>query len=300
MKQSRYFLYLYALLILSSPLYSQDESPIHNKGKVKNYLPHMTWQEVEEALKRTDMILIPLGSVEQHGKHLPLGTDIYAAIKTAQLIAQKTDVIVAPVGLLGYADYHMGFPGTMTLSPGTFESVLFEGVQSLIRHGFKNFFIYNGHGGNTTAINNVIHQINHTTKATAVSLNGIQLPPSETGPEIQLDWHAGVDETSKMLYLTPSLVDMSKAEKPTLSFPPATQKAIFTMPSVKDIETYVQTVTFLPIKTGKKASTREMTNNGVITTGDPKDATLEKGRKEVERFIDAAVRFIEAWKKTEQ
>ena len=300
MKPSNFLFCILAVLMALSPLFSQDESPIDNKGKVKNYLPHMTWQEVEEALKRTDMVLIPVGSVEQHGKHLPLGTDILAAIKTAQLIAQKTEVIVAPVGFLGYADYHMGFPGTMTLSPETFGAVLFEGAQSLMRHGFKHFFIYTGHGGNSTAVNNVIHRINHTTEAVAVSLNGIQLPPSESGPEIQLDWHAGVDETSKMLYLTPSLVDMSKAEKPTLTFPPAAQKALFTMTSAKDIETFVQTITFLPKKTGKKASTREMTSNGVITTGDPGDATVERGQREVARFVDAAVQFIEAYKKIEQ
>ena len=286
MKRSCLFCVLIVSVVLT-PLFSQETGPIHDEAKVKNYLPHMTWQEVEEALKTTDMALIPVGSVEQHGKHLPLGTDIFAAIETAQLIAQKADIIVAPVSFLGYADYHMGFPGTMTLTPETFEAVLFEGVQSLARHGFS------------TSITKVIHRINHQTKATAVSLNHIHIPPSEEVNEVQIDWHAGVSETSKMLYLTPSLVNMSRAEKPELTFPPAAQKALFNMPSAKDVESFVQTITFLPKKTGKKASTREMTSNGVITTGDPKTATVERGKTEVDRFVNAAVKYIEAWKRIE-
>jgi creatinine amidohydrolase len=297
MKRDSVFLCALAVLLFVSLLFSQENSPIHNESRVKNYLPHMTWQEVEEALKTTDMALIPVGSVEQHGRHLPLGTDIFAAIEMAQLIARKTDIIVAPVSILGYADYHMGFPGTMTLTPETFEAVLFEGVQSLVRHGFKRFLIYTGHGGNNTSITKVIHRINHQTGATAISLNAIQLPPLEGVEEVQLDWHAGVSETSKMLYLTPSLVQIEKAEKPELTLPPAAQKAIFSMPSAKDVESFVQAITFLPEKTGKRATTRDMTSNGVITTGDPKTATAERGKKEVDLFVNAAVKYIEAWKK---
>ena len=178
---------VFMVLVLRALLFSQGTGSIHDEARVHNYLPHMTWQELEEALKTTDMVLIPVGSVEQHGKHLPLGTDIFAAIETAQLIAQKADIVVAPVSFLVYAEYHMGFPGTMTLTPETFEAVLFEGVQSLIRHGFKRFLIYTGHGGNSTSMTKVIHRINHQTAATAISLNAIQLPPLEGVEEEQID-----------------------------------------------------------------------------------------------------------------
>jgi creatinine amidohydrolase len=298
MKRNVVFICVLVMIFILSPLFSQEKDPIFNQSRIKNYLPHMTWQEVEEALKTTDMVLIPVGSVEQHGKHLPLGTDIFAAIETAQLIAQKADILVAPVSFLGYADYHMGFPGTMTLTPETFEAVLFESVQSLLRHGFKRFLIYTGHGGNTTSVTKVIHRINHQTGATAVSLNEIPVPSPDDVEEIPLDWHAGVSETSKMLYLTPSLVNMKNAEKPVLTFPAAAQKALSSLEGqIQD--QLIQAMTFLPKNTGKHASTREMTHNGVITTGDPGTATAERGKKEVTIFVDAAVHFIETWKEIE-
>lgn len=289
---------VFILLVLGTVVFSQETNPLFNEKKTKNYLPHMTWKEVEEALQRTDMVIIPVGSIEQHGLHLPLSTDSCGAIEECKLIAQKTDVIVAPVLLAGISEHHMGFPGTITLSPETFEAVIFETAQSLIRHGFKKILIYNGHGGNETSVSTVIHRINHETAATAVSLNAIE-PQSEVEPGVlpEIDWHAGVGETSWMLYLANSLVDMSKAEKPVLTFPPVAQAIMAKYKENKNLEIIGMASLFTPKAVGKKASTREMSNNGVMSTGDPREARVELGRKGTERLVEAAVRFIEEWKK---
>jgi creatinine amidohydrolase len=289
------------LLIFSTFCLSQELNPLFNETKIKNYLPHMTWKEIEDALKRIDMVIIPTGAIEQHGLHLPLCTDICGVIEECKLIAQETDVLVAPVLWAGISEHHMGFPGTITLSPETFEAVLFESAQSLIRHGFKKIMIYNGHGGNTAAVHSVLHRINHKTSATAVSLNAIA-PANEEEPEImpEIDSHAGVGETSWMLYLANSLVDMSKAEKPILNFPPDVQKAREKAKENKNLLGIENAKLFTPKATGKQASTREMTNNGVVSTGDPKNGRVELGRKNVRRFVEAAVRFIEEWKKIDQ
>jgi len=161
--------------------------------------------------------------------------------------------------------------------------------------------IYNGHGGNNTAVLKVLYRINHNTSATAVSLNTI-VPFYEGLSEIipNIDWHAGVAETSWMLYVANSLVDMSKAEKPILNFPPDVQKAREKSEQNKSLQEIAKAKLFTPKTTGKKASTREMTNNGVMSTGDPKEATVELGRKKVRRFVEAAVRFIEGWKKLDK
>ncbi len=205
---------------------TSETNPLFKEAKVKNYLPHMSWKEVEEALERTDMVIIPVGSIEQHGKHLPLGTDTYGAIEASKLIAQKTDVLVAPAVFAGLSEHHMGFPGTLTLRPETFEAVVFDAAKSLIHHGFTKIMIYNGHGGNTTSVTNVIQKINQTTPATAVFLNDLAVPEDEDPePAIPYDWHAGEGETSYMLYMTPSLVDMSRAEKPVLTFPPIVERS---------------------------------------------------------------------------
>jgi len=270
---------LSALLIITvicAAVFAQTTNPLFKEEKVKNYLPHMTWKEVEQALKKTDMIIMPVGAIEQHGKHLPLCTDIYAVIEKSKLIAQKTDILVAPSLFVGLSEHHMAFPGTMTLSPETFEAVLYESAQSLFRHGFKKFLIYNGHGGNTVSCNNVIQKINQTMPAVAVFLNDITVPPGEEREEpIPFDSHAGVGETSSMLYLTNSLVNMSHAEKPVLTFPPEVMKLQENYRTNANLRNLSNAYMFRPKKTGKKGSTREMTNNGVFSTGDPKDATIE-------------------------
>ena len=276
---------------------AQDTNPLFQETKIKNYVPHMTWKEFEEALARTNMALIPVGSVEQHGKHLPLGTDFYGARETAKLISQKIDILVAPALFLGLAEYHTGFPGTMTLTPETFEAVLYESALSLIKHGIKKIAIYNGHGGNNVSVDNVVRKINQTTEAAAVKLNDISVPPHHDPPPYPpYDWHAGISETSFMLYVTPNLVDMSQAEKPLLSLPPEMQKAIDIMQAEANLDLISSAYMFTPKETGKQGSTREMTNNGVFSTGDPKDAHPEYGKKETEHFIRAAVKFLKEWK----
>jgi len=285
------------LAILGSMGLAQQLNPLFTEKKIKNYLPHMTWLEVEEALQKTDMVIIPVGAIEQHGKHLPLCTDICGVIEECKLIAQKADVLVAPVLWVGISEHHMGFPGTMTVSPKTFEAVVYESAVSLIRHGFKKIMIYNGHGGNNQAVNNILHKINHKTEATAVSLNAVQAPQEDTGVIPEIDWHAGVGETSWMLYLANSLVDMSKAEKPILTFPSSAQKAFERAKDNPNTATIAWATLFTPKKVGKKASTRELTNNGVVSSGHPKDAKVELGQKAAQGFLAAVVKFIEEWKK---
>ncbi|MFC2169276.1 creatininase family protein [Acidobacteriota bacterium] len=286
------------MVLTSVSLADEANNSYFKEEKIKNYLPHMTWLEVEEALKHTDMAIIPVGSIEQHGKHLPLCTDVYAAIETCKLIAQETDVLVAPATFAGISEHHMGFPGTMTLSPKTFEMVVFDTAQSLIRHGIRKICIYNGHGGNRTSVQNILHKINHTTLATAVLLSGISIPPDEGSQEesIPLDYHAGVNETSTMLYMAGSLVDMSKAEKPVLTFPADVQKMQARLKEEPNLQRVISARTFLSENIDKEGSTKDLSAIGVVTSGDPKDATAERGKKRIERFVKAAVKFIEAWK----
>src|SRR5579864_9839019 len=99
----------------STPAGAQT-NPLWHEEKVKNYLPHMTWPEVQDLLTRSDMVIIPVPSLEQHGPQTPIGTDYLSGVERAKLIAQKTDVLVAPVLLARISPYHMEFPGTIALS----------------------------------------------------------------------------------------------------------------------------------------------------------------------------------------
>jgi creatinine amidohydrolase len=273
-------------------------NPLFGEKKVKNYLPHMTWVEVEQALTHTDAVIIPVGSNEQHGRHLPLGTDSYEAIETSKLIAQKADVLVAPVALAGLSSHHMGFPGTITLTPETFEAVVYETALSLIRHGFRKILIFNGHGGNAVSVAAIIQRINQNTKAVAFDLGKVEPARKEPlYPPIPWDVHAGVEETSWMLFLAGNLVQMSQAVNPVLTVPPdvaALDALGRTDPAFAQLAGDMR---FRPLETGKKTSMREMTDTGSVTTGDIKTATAERGRRELEEYVDAAARFIEAWRK---
>ena len=112
-----------ALSLVCALCLSAQTNPLWTERKVKIYLPHMSWPEVQDLLTRTDLVLIPVPSIEQHGPQLPIGTDYLAGVETAKMIAQKTDVLVAPVLLPGISPYHMEFPGTITLSADTVQRV---------------------------------------------------------------------------------------------------------------------------------------------------------------------------------
>src|SRR5712675_1189502 len=104
--RSRIPLPIIALLFAASTVHAQT-NPLWHEEKIKNYLPHMTWPEVQDLLTRTDMALIPVPSLEQHGPQTPIGTDYFVGVERAKLIAQKTDVLVAPVLMAGISPYHM-------------------------------------------------------------------------------------------------------------------------------------------------------------------------------------------------
>ena len=161
---------------LVSPRWSPRPIPLWHEPKIKNYLPHMTWPDVRDLLTRTDMVIVPVGSMEQHGLHLPMGTDTINGLERAKLIAQRTDVLVAPILYPGNSPYHMEFPGTITLSAETIQRVYFEAIQSLISHGFTRVLLLNSHGGNQSITRFIADRINQETAGIAVELGEAAAP----------------------------------------------------------------------------------------------------------------------------
>ncbi len=288
---------------------SNPTNPLWHEEKVRNYLPHMSWPEVEDLLKRTDMVIIPIASLEEHGLQGPIGTDFLNSVEQAKLVAQRTDVLVAPILMPGNSPYHMGFPGTITLSAETIERVYFEAVQSLIQHGFKRFLLLNGHGGNAATTRFIVDRINQETSGIAVELGEAAEPylrkaragrvqaAQPKGPPV-FDRHAGVAETSASLYYTPNLVDLSKARTATLTLPDHLQKMLPQVAAGDPTASLVFLAEGLKAKsTGKQTSTREMSDTGVWGVGDLKEASAARGKAAADAIIDADVAFIEAWKK---
>lgn len=271
--------------------------------KVRNYLPHMTRPEVEDLLTRSDMVIIPVAALEQHGTHLPIGTDYLNGVERAKLIARRADVLVAPILLPGQSPYHMGFAGTVTLPSTLVQEVYVEAVKSLIHHGFKRFLILNAHGGNRATTTFIVDRINQETSGIAVDLGAVagpltaSAPPTPAAPSPRvLDRHGGTGETSNSLYLIPALVDLDAAHPAELSMPAhleamvdevlagdPTARAVFLAEGLKTEET------------GKGTSSSEMSSTGVWGVRDPAEASAERGRVTTEAFVDAAVAFIERW-----
>ena len=284
------------------PVHGQT-NPLWSEKKVKNFLPHMTRPEVQDLLERTDMVIIPVTAVEQHGLHLPMGTDYYSGVERAKLIASRTDVLVAPILYPGQSPYHMGFEGSITLSSETLQRVMVEAAQSLMRHGFKRFLFLSAHGGNSAATTFIVDRINQETEGIAVDLGSAVGPfmdrerlASIPDPGL-FDRHGGVSETARALYLMPDLVDLDAAEAARLTFPDHLEAMLPQVVAGDPTALKVFLAEGLKAKeTGKGTSAAQMSTTGVWSVRDPKEARLEDGRLLTEVWVDAAVQFIERWK----
>lgn len=277
----------------------ESGNPLWSQKKVKNFLPHMTSPEVDELLGKTDLVIIPIASLEQHAAHLPIGTDFINGVERSKLIAQERDLLVAPILMAGQSPYHMGFAGSVTLKAQTIVDVHLQAVESLIQHGFKRFIIMNAHGGNRAISTYLVDQINQTTAGVAVSYGEAVRPflaPSTVTPSSVLDRHGGTGETSNSLYLMPDLVQLDKAIAADITLPDHLEAMLPDV--IAGDPTALQLFLAEGLKaqeTGKMTSSAEMSTTGVWGERHPAEGSLARGAAESARQIDAAVKFIDRW-----
>ncbi len=183
-------------------------------------LEDMTWEEMSEVLKKTDTVIIPVGSTEQHGPHLPLAADTIQVVEmaretVARLAQEGITVVAGPTISLGVAPYHMPFPGTISLRSETLKAVIEDVCHSLYRHGFRRFALLLGHGGNLATMQVVTQDLaTALPEAKFATLNW--LPYSESKyPEFirskKNEGHSGEGETARVLVTHPNLVQMKRA-----------------------------------------------------------------------------------------
>ena len=167
------------------------------------YLARMNYPEVEAYLRHSDAIVIPVGSLENHGKHLPLGTDTLIPDKIAALLNERSPLLIAPTINYGATDDLCGFAGTVSIGTEGLIALLRAVCDQLYRYGFRRFLILNGHGGNSAAIHAVGMHL-YRKGALLANLNwwlmAGQLNPAWAGG------HGGGEETAGVMAVDPALV----------------------------------------------------------------------------------------------
>ena len=228
-----------------------------------------SWAEVHEMKRENTIILIPLGSTEQEGTHLPIGVDTYVAEAIAQEVAKETGSLVGPSLPVGYSEWFLEFPGTVSLTMETFTQVLREYLSSLLHHGFKKFIFVNGHGGNSSAVDVASREfiMSNDVQIAMVEIWKIANSLAKDIPMLKENVfkHAGELMTSVMLYLHPDTVNMKKAKAEYIKSNkhPFNTKSTLGSAEFKGVE----------ITLYDKA--KSLTESGIM--GDPLSATAKKG-----------------------
>lgn len=213
----------------------------------------LAWPAAQARAREGATLLLPVGATEQHGPHLPLTTDTDVAVAVADRAARLTPgAVVAPALAFGASGEHEDFAGTLSIGEDAVEAVLVELVRSASRH-FTRVVIVSTHGGNGRALGRALARLEAEGHPVAAWV------PSWTG-----DLHAGRMETSLMLAIAPSRVDLSAAA------PGDRRSAAALMPLLR------------------RHGVRAVSANGVL--GDPAGATVGEG----ERLLDEAARELAA------
>lgn len=218
---------------LTAPLdVSRPRAPARAGGR----LDELVWTEIASHLERRPRVaVIPLGSTEQHGPHLPLATDTWIAeALAARFCARVQGALALPALAFGCASEHLAFAGTLHLAPETLRAVLADLVRSLDHHGFDDVFCFSAHGGNLALLREATPALVRSARARVVVfgdhgrlgrvLAGVAARHG-IAPEVA-GLHAGELETSLVAYLRPGAVRQA-ALAPGLLAPPADADALF-------------------------------------------------------------------------
>lgn len=187
----------------------------------KTLMEDMTWKEVEESLKVTRIVIVPWGSTEEHGYHLPLATDSIIAYEIAKRAAERTNALVTPPINYGVCRRTAPFPGTVAVSFDAVRSLAVDICMSLYAHGFRAIIFFPGHlsAAQLMALELAAQSLLQTHPDLKIAIANLPklLKNLQDVIEDRGDLHAGEIETSMILAINRNLVTMEKctAEHPT-------------------------------------------------------------------------------------
>ncbi len=240
-------------------------------------LGELTWPEAQVRLKEVDVALLPVGSLEQHGPHLPLDTDSFDAFHLAKEVASACSdpkPIVLPLIPYGVSYHHADFSGTLTITPKTLSQLVYEVGMSVAKNGITKLVIINGHGGNIPALQFAAQMVNRDAHIfTCVETGETSEKDLLALTETPNDVHAGEIETSTTLAVRPHMVRHDKKKK----FIPRFSSRYMNFSSKRSVDWYARIAKISP--------------TGVL--GDPTKASREKGEKMWALMIKHVVEFVE-------
>ncbi len=243
-------------------------------------LEHLSWPEVRRLKPASKLILLPLGSFEQHGHHLPLTTDTDLVTAVARRVekARSSKVLCLPTLWPGHSTHHLFFPGTLSVSQAPYIQLLLELCRSIVKLGAKKVFLLNGHGGNDIPARAALRDLKTEFPKVRFVFASYWSLASASIQKIRESTlgglgHACEMETSLMLHLHPDRVKMKLARRDGPKHKDAYRRADML---------YGRPVYFVN-------EFHEVSRTG--TVGHPDLATAKKGKQ----FLDAIVQDVTAF-----
>lgn len=239
----------------------------------------LTWAELDEAIGRQPVVILPTGSTEQHGRHLPLDVDLFLAESVCLETARRANgkaLVLPPIGY-GLNLHHIDFPGTIHIEPEVFIAFCLNITKSVAYHGFEKIFLVNGHGSNQPLIDLIARRTTLETGSLCAAAGYFPFARDafDAVKETAVMAHADEFETSLYLHLAPERVqmDLAGAGDDVMG---AHVSSDSTNPRVRFNDYWSR-----------------WTDLGVH--GDARPATAEKGRAIFEAAVAGLLEFIDEW-----
>ena len=232
------------------------------------WLNQLTWPQAEEQIKKMPVALVPVGATEQHGRHLPIGTDVFLAEKLASMVSDRTGALVYPSVNFGYSWVWRDRVGTVSMRLPVQQALVLDGVRAVERLGIQRGLFINGHEANSATLKYAVREIQDETK---VKVLGMFYPGWQQVYQEYMEsptwggmFHACEFETSLMLATNEELVHMEDA-----------------------VREYPERPLYYGMD---NTSIGDLSSSG--TYGDPTVATKKKGEKMLEIFAENIVKLI--------
>jgi creatinine amidohydrolase len=205
-------------------------------------IDRLTSPEVAAVIAGSATAVLPIGSVEQHGPHLPCGTDTYAAQLVAQEVAERLGALLVPFGPYGVTPIHAGHPGTISLRREVFEGLLRNVCEELVRMGVRRLVLVNWHEGNIPSLDAVATELQDRHGLVVAAVQACYVAQRLYRPAGGELTHGGGIETLSVMAYDPSLLALERAGVPRR---PAGAAELDEMRRSREVYGYVTDVTLM-------------------------------------------------------